>query len=70
MTIAANDSRGSGAAVKVVSCLYSLTSERSSSRKPGFQCISVPEIGIREELPSAQRKAAGWSLEATMVDRD
>ena len=25
--------------------------------------------GFREDLPSAQHKAAGWSLEATVVDR-
>jgi hypothetical protein len=30
----------------------------------------MPEISFREELPSPQRKAAGWSLEATIVDRD
>jgi hypothetical protein len=32
--------------------------EKGSSRKPGFQCISVPEISFREELPSPQRRAA------------
>ena len=31
---------------------------------------SVPEISFREELPFPQGKAAGWSLEARVVDRD
>ena len=45
-------------------------SEQGSSRQPGFQCISVPGISVREDLPSPQRKAAGWYLEARVVDRD